>query len=194
MDSGHEALTFSYAGASPQKELQYISGYYRHVLTSEGLTVFADASYSWGEPGTQPLRLLDYITRSTVAEGGASYPLLRSRERNLTLSALAFMSDSYSDILEAPFNVDRLRGARGKLDGDFADPLQGVDQVNITVSQGIDGFGSTDNGNALASRASGRVDFSKIEATLSRTQPFGQGFSSFASVYGQYAGTSLLSP
>ena len=190
----HEALTFSYAGASPQKELQYISGYYRHVLTSEGLTVFADASYSWGEPGTQPLRLLDYITRSTVAEGGASYPLLRSRERNLTLSALAFMSDSYSDILEAPFNVDRLRGARGKLDGDFADPLQGVDQVNITVSQGIDGFGSTDNGNALASRASGRVDFSKIEATLSRTQPFGQGFSAFASVYGQYAGTSLLAP
>src|SRR6185312_813282 len=60
--------------------------------------------------------------------------------------------------------------------------------------QGIDGFGSTDNGNALASRASGRVDFSKIEATLSRTQPFGQGFSAFASVYGQYAFTSLLAP
>jgi len=190
----HEALTLSYAGASPQTELQYVSGYYRHVLTSEGLTTFADASYSWGQPGTQPLRILDYITRSTVAEAGASYPLLRSRERNFTVSALAFLSDSYSDILEAPFNVDRLRGARGKLDGDFADTLQGINQINVTVSQGINGFGSTNNGNALASRASGRVDFSKIEATVSRTQPLGQSLSAFASLYGQYAGTSLLAP
>ena len=110
-------------------------------------------------------------TRSTVIEAGAFYPVVRSRERNLTLTGLVFMSDNYSDILRAPFNVDRLRGFRGKADADIADSLQGINQFNVTFSQGIEGLGSTDNGNPLASRAAGRVDFSKIEGTVSRTQP-----------------------
>src|SRR5450830_1804310 len=124
----HEALTVSYAGVSPLKQLQYLSGTYKQVLTSEGLTAFADGSYSWGRPGTAPLELLKYGTRSTLIEAGAFYPLVRARERNLTLTGLAFMSDNYSDILDAPFNIDRMRGARLKADADIADQLQGVNQ------------------------------------------------------------------
>lgn len=189
----HEALTLSYASVLPFKELQYLSGYYRQVLTSEGLTAFADGSYSWGKPGTQQLEILNFATRSTVAEAGAYFPLVRSRERNLTLTGLSFMSDNNSDVLGQPFNVDRLRGFRSKIDGDFADLLQGINQFNFTVSQGINGLGSTDNGNPLASRAAGRVDFSKFEATVSHTQPLAERFSAFASLYGQYAATPLLS-
>jgi hemolysin activation/secretion protein len=190
----HEALTISYAGVSPLKQLQYIYGNYKQVLNSEGLTAFVDGSYSWGRPGTQALELLDFATRSTVVEAGAYVPLVRARERNLTLTGLAFMSDNYSDILEQPFNVDRLRGLRAKADADIADGLKGVNQFNVTFSQGIDGLGSTDNGNPLASRAAGRVDFSKIEGTVSRTQPLFDKFSAYLSAYGQYAMTPLLSP
>jgi len=189
----HEALTVSYAGVSPLKQLQYLSGTYKQVLTSEGLTAFVNGSYSWGRPGTQALELLEFATRSTVVEAGAFYPLVRARERNLTLTGLAFMSDNYSDILEQPFNVDRLRGLRAKADADIADSLQGINQFNVTFSQGIEGLGSTNNGNPLASRAAGRVDFSKIEGTVGRTQPLPARFSAYASLYGQYAGTSLLS-
>lgn len=189
----HEAFTLSYAGVSPLKQLQYLSGYYKQVLTSEGLTAFVDGSYSWGRPGTQALELLDFATRSTVIEAGAYYPLVRARERNLTLTGLAFMSDNYSDVLGSPFNVDRLRGFRGKADADIADSLQGINQFNVTFSQGIEGLGSTDNGNPLASRAAGRVDFSKVEGTIGRTQPLPGRFSAYASLYGQYAFTSLLS-
>lgn len=188
----HEALTVSYAGVSPLKQLQYLSGYYKQVLTSEGLTAFADGSYSWGRPGTAPLELLKYGTRSTLIEAGAFYPLVRARERNLTLTGLAFMSDNYSDILDASFNIDRMRGARLKADADIADQLQGVNQFNLTYSQGIEGLGSTENGNPLASRAAGRVDFTKFEGTVGRTQPLPARFSAYASLYGQYAGTSLL--
>jgi hemolysin activation/secretion protein len=189
----HEALTVSYAGVSPLKQLQYISGYYKQVLTSEGLTAFVDGSYSWGKPGTQELEALEFSTRSTILEAGAFYPVVRSRERNLTLTGLVFMSDNYSDVLGAPFNVDRLRGFRGKADADIADSLQGINQFNLTVSQGIEGLGSTDNGNPLASRAAGRVDFNKIEGTIGRTQPLPGRFSAYASLYGQYAFTPLLS-
>jgi hemolysin activation/secretion protein len=188
----HEALTISYAGVSPLKQLQYLSAFYKQVLTSEGLTVFADGSYSWGRPGTQALELLEYATRSTLIEAGAFYPVVRARERNLTLTGLAFMSDNYSDTFGSPFNIDRLRGLRVKADADIADKLLGVNQFNVTFSQGIEGLGSTDNGNALASRAAGRVDFSKIESTIARTQPLPAKFSAYASLYGQYAFTPLL--
>jgi hemolysin activation/secretion protein len=188
----HEALTISYAGVVPLKQLQFIAGSYKQVLTSEGLTGFVNASYSWGKPGTAELELLEFSTRSTIAEAGAFYPVVRARERNLTLTGLAFMSDNYSDILSQPFNVDRLRGFRGKADADIADSLQGINQFNVTLSQGFIGAGSTDNGNPLATRAAGRVDFSKIEGSIGRTQPLPANFSAYASVYAQHAFTPLL--
>ena len=54
------------------------------------------ASYSWGRPGTPQLRELDYKTRSTIVEAGVYYPVIRSRENNLTVTGLAFMSENYS--------------------------------------------------------------------------------------------------
>src|SRR6185369_4236794 len=188
----HEALSLIYAGALPLKQLQFFSASYKQVLSSEGFTTFVNASYSWGKPGTEALELLAFYTRSTIVEAGAFFPVVRARERNLALTGLAFASDNYSDILGQPFNADRLRGFRGKADADIADSLQGINQFNLTISQGVDGLGSTDNHNPLATRASGRVDFSKIEGTVARMQPLPDRFSAYVSLYGQYAGTSLL--
>lgn len=190
----HEAWTFTYAGVVPLDELNYAALGYRQVLTSEGLTFFADGSDAWGVPGTVALEQLLYRTLGPYGEAGFSYPVIRSRETNLTLSGLFYGSDNESDVLGAPFNDDRLRGFRGKVDTDFADSLQGVNQINVTVSQGVEGLGSTENGNPLASRLAGRVDFEKIEVTASRTQPLFGHFSAFASTYAQYAGTPLLVP
>jgi len=190
----HDAFTLTYAGAFPLTELQYLEGNYRQVLRSEGLTAFADVNHSWGRPGTAPLEVLKYLTYGTQAYGGLSYPVIRSRERNLTFSALGFFSDDNANALGAPFNRDRLRGVRIKADGDLVDSLGGTDQLNVTFSQGIDGLGSTANGDPLASRAAGRVDFTKLEATFSHTQPLVANFSFQLSAYGQYAFTPLLSP
>jgi hemolysin activation/secretion protein len=190
----HEALTMTWAGSIPLNELEYVAANYRQVLTSEGLTFFADASYSWGTPGTAQLETLQYRTLGPYGDAGLSYPVIRSRERNLTLSGLFFASNNESDVLGALFNNDRLRGFRAKADADFADKWQGINQFNLTVSQGIQGLGSTQNGNPLASRAAGRVDFTKVEATLNRTQPLFDRFSAYVSGYGQYGFTPLLSP
>jgi hemolysin activation/secretion protein len=190
----HEALTMTWAGSIPLNELEYVAANYRQVLTSEGLTFFADASYSWGTPGTAQLEILQYRTLGPYGDAGFSYPVIRSREKNLTLSGLFFASNNESDVLGAPFNNDRLRGFRAKADADFADRWLGINQFNLTVSQGIEGLGSTENGNLLASRAAGRVDFTKVEATLGRTQPLFDRFSVYVSGYGQYAFEPLLSP
>jgi hemolysin activation/secretion protein len=190
----HEALTLTWASVEPMRELQYYALYYRQVLTSEGLTLFADASNTGGRPGTATLELLDYRTKGYSWDAGLSYPVIRSRERNLTISGLAFSSDNKSDILGAPFNDDRLRGVRGKIDADFADRLRGVNQFNLTFSQGIQGLGSTENGNPLASRTVGRVDFSKVEFSANRTQPLFTPVSVYLSAYAQYAFEPLLTP
>jgi len=192
----HEAFSLTYAGAFQTRELQYLAGNYRKVLTSEGLTAFANASYGWGRPGTTELELLEYKTKSFYAETGLSYPIIRARERNLIVSGLWFWTEdrsSFFDMPETPpSTLDRMRGFRIKFDADAADPMNGINQLNFAFSHGFRGLGSTANGDELASRANGRVDFSKAELTLSRLQPFGGGWSILVAAYGQMAFTPLL--
>ncbi len=191
----HESFTLAYAGVTDFKELMFFSGNYRHVVNSEGLTGFVNATYSDGKPGTPLLQLLDYRTQTTTVEFGMYQSIVRSRERNLTLTGLAFITDSYSKInLTAPdpFQADRLRGFRGRVDGDIADKFSGINQGSITVSQGIPGFGSTENGNPLATRAAGKVNFTKVELSASRLQPLGGQFSALIGFYGQWAASPLL--
>ena len=110
----------------------------------------------------------------------------------LVLTALGFMTDDDSFKVGAQFTRDRLRGFRLKADADWADSFLGINQVNVTFSQGIHGLGSTDNPdpNVLlpplptASTKSGRVDFDKIEGTFARTQPLFAGFSAFVAADG----------
>src|ERR1041385_3432208 len=198
--AAHEAFTVTWAGTFQLEELQYLAASYRQVLNSEGLTGFINASYGLGRAGTDFLRSLAYRTRSTVIEAGLSYPILRTREKNLTVTALGFMTNDESFELGGPFTRDRLRGFRLKADADWADSFLGINQVNATFSQGIHGLGSTDSADPngplpplpTPSTNAGRVDFDKIEGTFTRTQPLFAGFSAFIAAYGQYAFTPLL--
>ncbi len=184
----HEAFTVTYAGAFQPREMQYFGAAYRHVLTPEGLTFFANASYGPGRPSGAVLDLLEYKTRSTSLEAGFAYPVIRTREKNLTLSGLGFATNDESDIFNnVPFTRDRIRGMRLKADGDFADPLLAINQVNVTYSQGFNGFGATgDSTNA------GKPDFAKFEGTYSRLQPLPASFSFLFAAHGQYAVDPLL--
>ena len=188
----HEAFTVTYAGTFQVEELQFLAANYRQVLSSEGLTAFINASHGFGHPGTQELRAIDYRTRSTSLEAGLSYPVIRTREKNLTLAGLGFMTNDDSYAVGDFLTHDRLRGFRLKADADWADSFLGINQVNVSFSQGIQGLGSTRNGNPIASTNAGRVDFSKIEGTLSRLQPLFWNFSAFVAGYAQYAFTPLL--
>src|SRR5262249_49036813 len=190
----HEAFTISYAGAFQTQELQYLAGNYRQVLTPEGLTFFANLSNSHGHPGTPELKLLQYKTNSWYLESGFSYPFIRQRERNLILTGLMFGSDDKSDILETLNTHDKLRGVRGKVDTDYADPTGAINQLNLVVSHGFEGLGSSQNGSPFLSTANGRVDFTKVEATGTRIQPLFDRLSILLSAYGQWAFDPLLAP
>ena len=195
---GHEALTLTAAGAFKTRELQFYGANYRQVLNPEGLTYFANASYGFGHPGTEELQFLNYRTRSFYAETGLSYPVIRARERNLGVSGLWFWSNDRGIFLDLPDDPpsthDRMRGMRVRVDADSADAIGGINQLYFVFSQGVRGLGATQNGQDLASRANGRVDFSKMELTVSRVRPLPllPGLSGLVAAYGQYAMTPLL--
>jgi hemolysin activation/secretion protein len=193
----HDSFTLTAAGAFQTQELQFYAATYRQVLTGEGLTFFATTSYGFGRPdlGIEQQFLL-YRTKSLYSEGGLSYPVIRARERNLNIAGLFFASDdngSFFDMPDTPpSTLDRLRGFRLRAEADSADATGAINQLFFQFSQGIEGLGSTQNHSELASRFNGRVDFTKMELTLSRLQPLFDPFSLLVAAYGQYALTPLL--
>jgi hemolysin activation/secretion protein len=190
-----ESTTLTYATAAELQELQYLSLNYHQLLTPDGLAFDSSLNHSIGKPDIAGLTELDYRERSTNYETGFTYPLIRQREQNLRLSALGFLEDAYSETLSAPFSDDRLRGIRLRANYDQVDTWLGTvaqSQIIGTFSQGIDGLGSTSNGNPLASVANGRVDFSKFEVFANRTQALPAGFSLYGAVDGVWSGSSLL--
>jgi hemolysin activation/secretion protein len=202
-----EAFTVNWAATVPgTNELEYFAANWRKVLTSEGLFAFVNSSYAFGTPDIPVLRPLGFNTRSLIVEAGLAQPVIRSREKNLTLAGLVYLSNNLSDfdmLSPSAFNRDHIRGIRLKADADWADRWLGVNQVNVTYSEGIQGLGSSQNNPAefallfnpnLLSNPVGRADFEKIEATVSRTQPLFWAFSAFGSIYGQYAFNPLLVP
>jgi len=188
----HDAFTVTYAGVLPQpRELYYGYGQYRSVLSPEGLSAFINGSYGQGRPGEPVPPLLKYKTLSTVLEAGASYPFIRQRERNLSTTVLGFASQSRSDIIDSLNQDIYLRGVRVKVDADAADSLAGINQFNFVASQGIDGAGAKALGLV---NSNARLDFTKFEATFTRSQPLFAQFSALFAAYGQYAVNPLFSP
>jgi hemolysin activation/secretion protein len=192
-----EAINFTYAGTIPAKELQFFSGNWHQVLTPDGLALNVNGSYSFGRPGIASLQTLDFKSNADTVEAGLSYPVIRSREQNLFLSGFAFVDDAESYALGSPFSDDRLRGLRLRANFDQVDSVFGTigqSQAIGTFSQGFVGAGSTANGNPLASIANGKVDFSKFELSLNRTQALPNNFSLLGSLYGQMSASPLLAP
>jgi hemolysin activation/secretion protein len=104
------------------------------------------------------------------------------------------MSNDRSEILGALNTLDRIRGIRLKADFDFVDQLRAINQINVVVSQGIQGLGSSSRGIEHLSRANADPAFTKVEATVSRVQPLPANFSLLLAAYGMWTRTPLLAP
>ncbi len=194
----HERIGGGYSVAGPQDgsltpELHYFFFNYDQILNSEGLALAVSGNVSRGAPGTAILKALDYKTESLNLSADLSYPFIRTRDRNLTGMLSFDVSNSKSTTTAGLSSEDRLRVLRAELAFDWADEWNGVNQSIVTLSRGIDGLGSTSNSNPNASRIPGVVDFTKATLFLSRQQSLDNGFSLYASAFGQVAADPLLS-
>lgn len=126
------------------------------------------------------LRAVGYEGKTTTFGGSASYPLIRSRQQ--TLNITGFLDEIEDEIwtnsgpLGARDRVSRDTIGVFRIGTNYAvqDLLAGGDRtgvnaVAVRLSQGIPGFG-TGNGNPNPSRIGERVDFTKVDTQISRTQ------------------------
>ena len=121
------------------------------------------------------LRAVNYQGFTTVAGASAIYPLIRSRQETLNVSALFDIIESAVKVGGGPANRDGLRVARASADYAREDVLLGADRSAVNtalfrLSQGIPGLGGTRNGDPQAQRTHERVDFTKGLIDVSRTQ------------------------
>jgi len=121
-----------------------------------------------------------------------SYPLIRSRSENLLLRGSFTAHDGETQIFGVEDTRDRIRAFRLGATFDLADAW-GVNLLDIEVSRGIDGLGSSQNDDPMLSRPAGRVDFTKSYLYAARLQYLVQRWSFLTAVSAQYAWTDLLS-
>ena len=168
-------------------------------LHPEGTYLTLEAKRSQSEPGTATLRAIEQESESTTASAMVTHPFIRSRQTNLSAYAKAEIRESESLTLGATSSKDSIRSARIGGRFDHSDAYQGTNFVALEVSQGIEGLGSSKNGDPDNSRANGQVDYTKATLDISRTQGLGffhpalAPFQLHVAATGQWSNDALLS-
>lgn len=181
------ALHFS--TTSQTRELQFGEFIHTQLLGSQGLNFLLGTNYTQ----TRPLFILsnfDIIGRSYAAFSSLTYPLIRSRNQNLSLSGLLNYQNVNATILGGPYYQDRIRSLTlgGTYNGN--DRWLGTNTLSLNASQGFKIFGA--NMHFYQSRPNGRTAFTKASMEATRLQILSSRFSFYLGVEGQYALNPLL--
>jgi len=174
----------------PTSDLHYVDIQHEEQIGSEGTRIVAFASYVETHPG-DTLSPLELEGKSEDYSLTVSHPFLRSRAQNFTGRFIFDVRNTENDALSTRLNDDKVRAAR--LGGTYnaGDPLDGVNQIDGLVSQGIKVLGATSDG-VGRSRPEGHQEFTKFNLDVSRIQNLPHGFSVLTAASGQYTNDPLL--
>lgn len=138
------------------------------------------------------LRPLDVDGAATSVTVDLAYPLRRSREGNLIATGRVTWRESETRSFQTVLSEESLRVLGLAANWDLADSFRGVTFGFGELSQGLEAFGASRAGSVNLSRASGRPDFTKLAAGISRVQGLADGVNLRADLEGQYAFAQLL--
>ena len=175
------------------EELQYYSFQHEQQIGSEGGKLLFGANFVRSEPDELSQIVLKIGTESDAYFLTYSYPVLRSRAQNVSLRATFSTHDGETELLGIKLNEDHLRVLRFGFAYDLVDGFGGVNLIDLELSQGIDGLGSSENGDAMLSLANGKVDFTELTLYAARSQSLAPHWSLLAALNGQYTFDDLLS-
>ena len=172
-------------------ELQFAKARYGVVINASGTQVAAVGTFSATEPGAY-LADRDIFGRSWRAELEISHPVIRSRDVSIWAQASAELRDLRQERDGRLARHDRIPVIRASLYS-IARLLGGAMRGKVTLSQGLDILGATQEGDPLASRRDAPADFSSLSGWVEwETGLFGD-FSLELGGRGQIAATPLLS-
>lgn len=125
----------------------------------------------------------------------AKHPVVRSRKTNIFARLLLDLRNVKSKNNVEPTRKDHIRALRAGTQAEFLDNLLGiaVNTIDLSVSQGIDILGASDEGDANMTRAAGDPTFTKVNVQIQRLQRVTNSVNLLLEGRGQLSNNPLLS-
>jgi hemolysin activation/secretion protein len=147
------------------------------IMNPEGLLLGASINQSKDKPNTSTLKALSFMGQGTTVSLNASYPLIRTRQENLTLGVVASGSNLQTNTFAGVLTHDKTRtvGLQGIYD--FADSTGGISLIGLDLVKGIPHLQATKESDPLKSHLNGTADFTLAKLHVLRNQPLGSFYS-----------------
>jgi hemolysin activation/secretion protein len=182
------------AVSSGNREMNAVALQHETPLGTNGLKGNVSVSGMNAKPGRSRKVNRNLETRSRDVVAGLSYPVVRSRGKNVNIKAALSAHDGAVDLPGLARTEDRIRALRVGANYDSVDRWQGVNNLEVELSQGLSALGASSNGAADLSRPGGRTDFTKLTVYAARLQSLREQWSLLGALNGQYAFNDLLLP
>lgn len=183
--------TISGLTSMPMDEVNY-AALSHAIAIAPDITLGVAGEFTRARPG-YTLQSFEIESRSTFLGLSLDYQWVRQRQKNLSLHLSLGGRNTDSDLLGTPLTRDRIRTLRLGANYNAADNWRGRTFIGFKLTQGIDGFGSSDKGDQNLSRAQAKPDFTKAEFSVARLQDIHDDWSLLAAVSGQIASGPLFS-
>lgn len=175
-------------------ELFYFAAAYQQPVGTLGTKAIVNFSNTNTEPGYD-LSPFEVHGRSQSFSAKLRHPFIRTRNENLYGHVLFDWRDVDSkNNLEAT-REDRIRALRAGGRYEFLDTVLGVgiNSIDLELAQGVDVFGSSDDGDANLTRPLADTDFTKLNAEIQRLQRVTSKVNLLGVLRGQWSADPLLS-
>lgn len=179
---------------SVNAEMAFYSLEYKQPINSHGTNASLLYSHSNTEPGFT-LQQFDVNGKSDFISAKVEHPFIYSREESLFGSVQFDWRNTHSSNNVEPTREDRVRALRFNGQYQFADSLIGfgVNSLGLTLSQGIDVFGRSSDGDIRVSRPAADPNFTKVNADIQRLQRLTSDINLLAQATGQWSNDALYS-
>ena len=187
-----QQTSLSVLASTPVDELKYLAVRHSVPLFPDWKIDFS-GSYVTAAPGSS-LEQNDIRSDSIDLGIVLTWQPIRLRQENLIASLELTGKNTNGDILgNTPLIRDRLRVARAQLSYDTNDRWNGYNYLTLSVNQGLEILGASDEGDSNLSRSEAESDFTALKFRYTRQQAFPNNFVAIGKLSGQLASGQLLS-
>jgi hemolysin activation/secretion protein len=164
------------------------------LVGSEGARIRAWAAKGFVNP-SGPIAAIGYAGNITLFGLSGAYPIIRSRQTNLSVNGGFEYYRSVVDTSFGRLNATHLRILRLGFEGNYRDDFNGVNIASVKLSKGLGFLGASAANDPLMARAGSDPAFFKLQLEVARRQAiwsdnnFALGV--FASLSGQFTGDAV---
>lgn len=169
-------------------QLSYAQLSYSQALNDEGLNLGLTLSQARTRPG-DILRPFDVRGRADAVAVSLGYPFVRTRNESLFGRVAYDSAEIDTDILGSRTTEDRIRALRAGLSWQVLDRLDGQNNLDVDISQGVGGTSATA---LLKSRVGADGYFNKLTFEYTRFQPWGPNWGLGLGLAGQWTESQPL--